>query len=199
MLRAYPLEHSYRSYLFGLALVAADSLDVDHAEAFFSCLLHDVELHYPPLARAQPRHTDDVSNHPSSIIEHASLANPSGPRQRDVSALLRRAADWIEDVGGLEVHDLILHTASTESSDSPSVTIYFHRSTMLSDKTANVRAINALADNQPSVPAHSSRVGTVNLRLEHAGSITCRDFWNPIGRASCSPNRHRLPLPALDD
>lgn len=60
-------------------------------------------------------------------VNHFSQANPEGPEQADVPALLRRVADTIESLGGVEVMDLILHNEITADGDRPSFTVYFHR------------------------------------------------------------------------
>ncbi|MDP9866032.1 MULTISPECIES: hypothetical protein [Streptosporangium] len=58
-------------------------------------------------------------------MHHFSQANPKGPGQADVPALLRRVADSIEDLGNVEVHDMIMHNEITEDGDWPSLTVYF--------------------------------------------------------------------------
>jgi len=58
---------------------------------------------------------------------HFSQANPSGPGQDDVPALLRRVAVTIEALGDVEVTDLIMHNEITAEGDWPSLTVYFHR------------------------------------------------------------------------
>jgi hypothetical protein len=45
------LEHSYRTYLFGLALAALDGVTIDEELGFVSCLLHDLQLEHPTPAR----------------------------------------------------------------------------------------------------------------------------------------------------
>ncbi|MER5326401.1 hypothetical protein [Streptosporangium roseum] len=58
-------------------------------------------------------------------MHHFSQANPKGPGQSDVPALLRRVADTIEDLGHVEVHDVIMHNEITEGEDWPNLTVYF--------------------------------------------------------------------------
>ncbi|MEV4112431.1 hypothetical protein [Nonomuraea sp. NPDC049695] len=58
-------------------------------------------------------------------IHHFSQANPEGPGQGDVPALLRRVADTIEGLGDAEVYDLIMHSEITPDGDRPSLTVYF--------------------------------------------------------------------------
>jgi len=72
-------------------------------------------------------HTKPVNRRTSWTIEHFSQANPSGPGQADVPALLRRVADSIEALGEVDVQDLVLHTEVTEDGDWHSLTVYFHR------------------------------------------------------------------------
>jgi hypothetical protein len=57
--------------------------------------------------------------------KHFSQANPKGPGQGDVPALLRRAADTIEHLGEVDVVDLIMHTEVTEDGDWHNLTVYF--------------------------------------------------------------------------
>lgn len=59
-------------------------------------------------------------------VRHFSQANPVRSRQGDVPALLRRVADSIEELGRIEVQDLVLHQEITEDGPSFSVTVYFH-------------------------------------------------------------------------
>jgi len=62
----------------------------------------------------------------SWTIRHFSQANPSGPGQGDVAALLRRVADSLDQLGAIEVMDLVMHTEVTEDGMWPSLTVYFH-------------------------------------------------------------------------
>ena len=59
--------------------------------------------------------------------EHFSQANPAGPGQDDIPALLRRVAESVEAIGPVKVHDLILHTEVTDSGPWSSLTVYFQR------------------------------------------------------------------------
>jgi len=59
--------------------------------------------------------------------EHFSQANPEGPDQADVPALLRRVADTLEGYGESRVQDLVLHNHVNDHGTSPSITVYFHR------------------------------------------------------------------------
>ncbi len=65
-------------------------------------------------------------------VEQFSQANPKGPGQGDVPALLRRVADTLERLGKVEVQDLVLHSEVTEDGfDWPSITVYLRRSESL--------------------------------------------------------------------
>lgn len=44
---AYLVQHSYRTYLFGLALAAIDNVEIDHELSFLSAMLHDIDLADP--------------------------------------------------------------------------------------------------------------------------------------------------------
>lgn len=56
---------------------------------------------------------------------HFSQANPVGPGQDNVAALLRRVADSVESLGPVEVHDLVLHTEITPDGGWHSITVYY--------------------------------------------------------------------------
>lgn len=56
---------------------------------------------------------------------HFSQANPLGPGQDDVPALLRRVADSIEGLGRVWVQDLVLHNETTADGNWYSITVYF--------------------------------------------------------------------------
>lgn len=61
-------------------------------------------------------------------VEHFSQANPKGPGQEDVSALLRRVVDTLQDLGEVTVQDLVLNSEVTgDGSDWPSITVYLYR------------------------------------------------------------------------
>lgn len=65
-------------------------------------------------------------NQPESwSARHFSQANPVGPGQEDVPALLRRVATTLESFGAVDVLDLVLHTEVNGDGDHPSVTVYF--------------------------------------------------------------------------
>lgn len=58
---------------------------------------------------------------------HFSQSNPRGAGQGDFPALLRRVADSIDELGAIDIDDLILHSEITSDGKSwPSVTVYYH-------------------------------------------------------------------------
>jgi hypothetical protein len=57
--------------------------------------------------------------------QHFSQANPAGPGQDDVAALLRRVADTIAELGEVNILDLVMHVAVTEDGYWPSITVYY--------------------------------------------------------------------------
>jgi hypothetical protein len=59
-------------------------------------------------------------------IKHFSQANPAGPDQANIPALLRRIAESIDQLGPVDVQDLILHEEITAEGPWPSITVYFH-------------------------------------------------------------------------
>ncbi|MGV9765593.1 MULTISPECIES: hypothetical protein [Micromonospora] len=62
----------------------------------------------------------------SWTIKHFSQANPVGPGQDSVPALLRRIADSIEQRPGIEVQDVVVQNEITADGDWWSATVYFH-------------------------------------------------------------------------
>lgn len=58
-------------------------------------------------------------------VQHFSQANPAGPGQENVPALLRRLADTIEGLGEVEIMDLVMHNEITAKGDWPSITVYY--------------------------------------------------------------------------
>jgi hypothetical protein len=58
-------------------------------------------------------------------IQHFSQANPKGPGQDDVPALLRRVANTIEGMGAVRVQDLTFGTEITEDGPWHHLTVYF--------------------------------------------------------------------------
>jgi hypothetical protein len=60
--------------------------------------------------------------------EHFSQANPEGPGQDDLPALLRRVADSLEGYAPIDVVlDLVLHSEVNEHGNLYSITAYFRR------------------------------------------------------------------------
>ena len=57
--------------------------------------------------------------------QHFSQANPAGPEQNDVPALLRRVADTIAELGKVDILDLVMHIEVTEHGNWPSITAYY--------------------------------------------------------------------------
>src|SRR5262245_54941885 len=62
----------------------------------------------------------------SCDIRHFSQANPAGPKQNDVPALLRRVAKSVEELGEVGVQDIVFRTEVTEDGPWHSLTVYFH-------------------------------------------------------------------------
>ncbi|MBE3009012.1 hypothetical protein IL992_07380 [Microbispora sp. NEAU-D428] len=59
-------------------------------------------------------------------MHHFTQNNPEGIGQDSVPALLRRVATTIEELGQVEVYDLIMHNEITdEGANWPSITVYF--------------------------------------------------------------------------
>ncbi|MEV4181309.1 hypothetical protein AB0J28_07665 [Streptosporangium canum] len=71
------------------------------------------------------RERPDVPEQTAYTMHHFSQANPEGPGQEDVPALLRRVADTIESLGDVEIYDVIMHDEITEDGNQPSLTVYF--------------------------------------------------------------------------
>ncbi|GGO12193.1 hypothetical protein GCM10010116_24450 [Microbispora rosea subsp. aerata] len=62
----------------------------------------------------------------TSQMYHFTQNNPEGIGQDSVPALLRRVATTIEQLGPVEVYDLVMHNEVTEDgADWPSITVYF--------------------------------------------------------------------------
>lgn len=59
---------------------------------------------------------------------HFSEANPSGPGQRDVAALLRRVAYSLDELGDVQVQDITFWSDPTgDGEDDLRVTVYYDR------------------------------------------------------------------------
>lgn len=55
-----------------------------------------------------------------------SLNNPKGEGQEDVPTLLRRLAATLEEMGDIEIRDLVFHPDTDDEGDSwPFMTVYF--------------------------------------------------------------------------
>jgi hypothetical protein len=59
-------------------------------------------------------------------IRHFSQANPRGPEQGNVPALLRRVAATIEELGDVNVEDITFGTEVTAEGPWYSLSVYFH-------------------------------------------------------------------------
>lgn len=71
---------------------------------------------------------------PSWSIRHFSQANPAGEGQYDVPALLRRVADTLEEMGPVDVQDVVFHQdLDGEGDERPSMTVYFHPTVTFDD------------------------------------------------------------------
>ena len=70
---------------------------------------------------------EDDQRPQSWTIRHFSQANPLGPGQDDVPALLRRVADTIEALGPVRVQDVTFGTEATEDGPWHDLTVYFHQ------------------------------------------------------------------------
>ncbi|MEH0824674.1 MULTISPECIES: hypothetical protein [unclassified Micromonospora] len=66
---------------------------------------------------------NDVSEFP--IVRYFAQANPVGPGQDDVPALLRRVADTIEQLGPVWIQDMTFENEINEHGDWYSLTVYF--------------------------------------------------------------------------
>lgn len=70
--------------------------------------------------------TDARTPDPRWSARHFSLANPRGPGQADVPALLRRVADSIERLGRIDVQDITFHPEMDDGGVAwPTVTVYY--------------------------------------------------------------------------
>jgi hypothetical protein len=64
---------------------------------------------------------------PRCTTLHFSQANPRSAGQGNVSAPLWRVADTIDELGDVEIGDLILHSEITSDGENrPSITVYYH-------------------------------------------------------------------------
>jgi len=65
----------------------------------------------------------DPLGHP--MMHHFSQANPKGPGQADVPALLRRVANTLEGLPDADVMDLVLHDVITADGSWYNLTVYY--------------------------------------------------------------------------
>ncbi len=59
-------------------------------------------------------------------IRHFSQSNPTGEGQGDVARLLRRVADTLDELGDVNVQDVVFHSEVTDSEDDLKMTVYFN-------------------------------------------------------------------------
>jgi hypothetical protein len=74
-----------------------------------------------------PRMTDDHSPNAAWTANHFSQANPRGPGQEDVPALLRHVAETIAALGEVRILDIVMHNDVTTDGNWPSIVVYFKR------------------------------------------------------------------------
>ncbi len=60
-------------------------------------------------------------------IRHFSQSNPTGEGQGDVARLLRRVADTLDELGDVDVQDVVFHSEVTDSEDDLTMTVYYHQ------------------------------------------------------------------------
>jgi len=60
-------------------------------------------------------------------ISHFSQSNPKGDGQGDVSSLLRRVADSIDELGDVQIEDITFSSAIDDGEDDLAITVYFHK------------------------------------------------------------------------
>lgn len=69
---------------------------------------------------------DPVLGRPRTLTTNCLLqTNPSGPGQGDVPALLRRVADTLDELGEIDVTDMVLDTSTHRDRSRPQLTVYF--------------------------------------------------------------------------
>ena len=59
-------------------------------------------------------------------IRHFSQSNPTGDGRGDVARLLRRVAGTLDELGDVDVQDVVFHTEVTESEDDLTMTVYYN-------------------------------------------------------------------------
>jgi len=64
-------------------------------------------------------------------VLHFSRSNPSGEGQGDVARLLRGVADSLDELGDVQVQDVVFHTDvdadPDQNEDDLAMTVYYHR------------------------------------------------------------------------
>ena len=60
------------------------------------------------------------------VVNHFSQANPRGPNQADMAALLRRVANTLDHLGPVDVDDITLAMEMNEDGRRPRLTVFFH-------------------------------------------------------------------------
>lgn len=60
------------------------------------------------------------------VVNQFSQANPRGPNQADMAALLRRVASTLDHLGPVEVEDITMATEANEDGRRPRLTVFFH-------------------------------------------------------------------------
>ncbi len=61
------------------------------------------------------------------MVRHFSQSNPTGEGQGDVARLLRRVADMLDELGDVDVQDVVFHSEVTSSEDDLTMTVYYHQ------------------------------------------------------------------------
>ncbi|MGE4115287.1 MAG: hypothetical protein AB7G36_14015 [Candidatus Nanopelagicales bacterium] len=61
-------------------------------------------------------------------VLHFAQANPAGEGQGSVPALLRRVADSIDELGAVQIQDVVFHgELDDDGRERPTVTVYYLR------------------------------------------------------------------------
>jgi hypothetical protein len=60
-------------------------------------------------------------------VLHFTHSNPAGPGQGDVAALLRRVAGTLDELGDVQVQDVVFGSEVTADEDDLHMTVYYHR------------------------------------------------------------------------
>ncbi len=116
-LTPHVLQHSYRTYLFGLVLASLDGVTPDHEAAFTTCMLHDLQLEHPTpgrcfaVAGGQRAHQFCLSHGADSAAALRIAAGVAGHLSPGVANDLSDLAGFVSagalvDVVGARVPDL---------------------------------------------------------------------------------------------